>query len=80
VGAAPLCQISRNCAFTAEELFETGPEGPKLDGYQVEIKSKAAQTKTKKLIRRTFDPFASTSRISMGWQMLWSGTCSVRIV
>jgi len=31
----------------------TGPEGPELEGYQVEKKSKAAQTKTKKLIRRT---------------------------
>jgi len=35
------------------QVFETGPEGPELDGQQKEIKSKAAQTKPKKLIRRT---------------------------
>jgi hypothetical protein len=34
-------------------FFETGPEGPELEGLQVEKKSKAAQTKPKKLIRRT---------------------------
>jgi len=31
----------------------TGPEGPELEGYQLEIKSKAARTKSKKIIRRT---------------------------
>ena len=35
-------------------LFETGPEGPELEGLQVEKKSKAAQTETKKLLRRTY--------------------------
>ena len=34
-------------------VFETGPEGPELEDYQVEKKSKAAQTRPKKLIRRT---------------------------
>ena len=34
--------------------LETGPEGPELEGLQVEKKSKAAQIKPKKLIRRTF--------------------------
>ena len=34
-------------------VFEAGSEGPDLEGEQVEIKSKAAQTKTKKLSRRT---------------------------
>jgi len=33
--------------------FETGPEGPELEDEQVEKKSKAAQTRPKKLIRRT---------------------------
>jgi len=33
--------------------FETGPEGPDLEDQQVEKKSKAAQTRPKKLIRRT---------------------------
>ena len=33
--------------------FETGPEGPELEDLQVEKKSKAAQTRPKKLIRRT---------------------------
>ena len=30
--------------------FETGPEGPELEDQQVEKKSKAAQTRPKKLI------------------------------
>ena len=34
-------------------LFETGPEEPELEGKQLEKKSKAAQTRPKKLIRRT---------------------------
>jgi hypothetical protein len=33
------------------KVFET--EGPELEGYQEEIKSKAAQNKPKKLIRGT---------------------------
>jgi len=33
--------------------FETGPEEPELEDLQVEKKSKAAQTRPKKLIRRT---------------------------
>ena len=33
-------------------ICETGPEGPELEGQQVEKKSKAAQTKPRKLIRR----------------------------
>ena len=35
-------------------VFETGPEGPELEDLQAEKKSKAAQTRPKKLIRRTF--------------------------
>jgi hypothetical protein len=35
------------------DFFETGPEGPELEGGLTEKKSKAAQTKTKKLIRHT---------------------------
>ena len=35
------------------QIFETGHEGPELEGKQVEKKSKAAQTNPKKLIRRT---------------------------
>ena len=35
------------------KIFETGPEGPELEDQQVEKKSKAAQTRPKKLIRRT---------------------------
>ena len=31
---------------------EAGPEGLELEGYQVETKSKAAQSKSKKPIRR----------------------------
>jgi len=34
-------------------VFETGPEGPELEDLQVEKKSKAAQTRPWKLIRRT---------------------------
>ena len=37
-------------------VFETGSEGPELEDYQVEKKSKAAQTKPRKLIRRTCLP------------------------
>ena len=35
------------------DIFETGPEGPELEDLHVEKKSKAAQTRPKKLIRRT---------------------------
>ena len=35
------------------EDSEAGPEGLELEGYQVETKSKAAQTKFKEPIRRT---------------------------
>ena len=34
-------------------LFETGSEGPELEGLQVEMKSKVAESSPKKLIRRT---------------------------
>jgi hypothetical protein len=34
-------------------VFETGPEGPELEDLQAEKKSKAAQTRPKKLIRYT---------------------------
>jgi len=34
--------------------LETGTEGPEVEGYQIEMKSKAARTKPKKLIRRTY--------------------------
>ena len=33
-------------------FLETGPIGPGFEGQQVEVKSKAVQTKPKKLIRR----------------------------
>jgi hypothetical protein len=42
-----------NCLQSTVVFFETGPEGPELEDYQVEKKSKAAQTRPKKLIRRT---------------------------
>ena len=42
-----ISELAKNCAF------ETGPKGPKLEGEQVEKKSKAAQTKYKKLVRCT---------------------------
>jgi len=40
-------------AIGSEVMRQTGSEGPELEGQQVEMKSKAAQTKPKKLIRRT---------------------------
>ena len=42
-----------NCLQSTVVFFETGPEGPELEDYQVEKKSKAAQTRPKKRIRRT---------------------------
>jgi hypothetical protein len=37
-------------------LFETGPEGPELEGQQVEKKYRAAQAKPKKLFGREHSP------------------------
>ena len=42
-----------NCLQSTVVFFETGPEGPELEDYQVEKKSKAAQTRPKKRVRRT---------------------------
>jgi hypothetical protein len=36
--------------FCYEKLQETGLEGPELEGYQVEMESKSAQTKPEKLV------------------------------
>ena len=35
------------------ENFETGPEGPELEGHHIEIKRKSAQSISTKQIRRT---------------------------
>ena len=43
-----------HAGFTSlQHNFEAGPEGPELEGLQVEKKSKAAQTNPEELIRRT---------------------------
>ena len=47
--------------------FETGPEGPELEGQQVDKKSKAAQTKPKKLIRRTCPSGHGSDGSSLEW-------------
>ena len=52
-GGAGSDSADRRLSQIALLVFETGPEGPELEDLQVEKKSKAAQTRPWKLIRRT---------------------------
>ena len=63
-GSSLVVSPDQQCASYARSLFETGPEGPELEDYQAEKKSKATQTRPKKLIRRVRPLGAGSRRLT----------------